>query len=93
MTVKSQHGDRHIFRRVGYGSSFGGNPLRQHIGVGPAGTIASIEVSWPVPHTVQKFRDVMVNQSYRIREGEEHMEPLRPSASGRSHAALKLPVF
>jgi len=82
VTVKSQHGDRHIFRTVGYGSSFGGNPLRQHIGVGPANTVASVEVSWPVSHTVQKFRDVRVNQSYGIREGEQRIEPLRRSTSG-----------
>ena len=34
VTVPSTHGARQIYRAVGYGSSFGGNPLRQHIGVG-----------------------------------------------------------
>lgn len=81
VTVKSQQGDRHIFRTVGYGSSFGGNPLRQHIGVGPAVTIDSIEVSWPTSHTVQTFRDVAVGQGYRVREGDSRLSPLRPALS------------
>jgi len=40
VTVKTGGGMRHVYRTVGYGSSFGGNPLRQHVGVGKAERIA-----------------------------------------------------
>jgi hypothetical protein len=37
VVVKDAKGvPRHIFRTVGFGSSFGGNPLEQHIGIGKA---------------------------------------------------------
>lgn len=86
VTVKSERGERHIFRTVGYGSSFGGNPLRQHIGVGPAASVASIEVSWPTSHMVQRFRDAAVDQSYRVREGDDRLELLRGSTWGNQAA-------
>lgn len=77
VTVDSPHGQRHLFRTVGYGSSFGGNPLRQHIGVGPAASVAAVEVSWPVSHTVQRFASLAVDQGYRIREGDAQIQGLR----------------
>lgn len=86
VSVKSERGERHIFRTVGYGSSFGGNPLRQHIGVGPAASVASIEVSWPTSHTVQRFYDAAVDQSYRVREGDDRLELLRGSTWGNQAA-------
>ena len=60
---------RHIYRTVGYGSSFGGNPLRQHIGLGRAVTAASIEVRWPTSRRVQVFRGVAGDRAYTLREG------------------------
>jgi hypothetical protein len=69
VTVKTLTGLRHIYRTVGYGSSFGGNPLRQHIGVGKVDRVAEIEVAWPTSKLVQKFRDLPVDRVYRLREG------------------------
>jgi hypothetical protein len=54
---------RHIFRTVGYGSSFGGNPLRQHIGIGHATTVDKIEVTWPTSKTVQQFQNIKADQT------------------------------
>ena len=65
--------DRHIFRTVGYGSSFGGNPLRQHIGLGPATEIAGITITWPTSHTTQRFTALHADQTLHIREGDPHV--------------------
>ncbi len=67
--LKTPEGDRHVYRTVGYGSSFGGNPLRQHIGVGKNTTIEEVEVSWPTSGTVQRFHDFPADHAYSIREG------------------------
>jgi hypothetical protein len=69
VAVKTTAGVRHIYRTVGYGSSFGGNPLRQHIGVGKAQRIAEIEVAWPTSKLVQKFHDLPVDRAFHLREG------------------------
>jgi len=80
LTIK----DRHIFRTVGYGSSFGGNPLRQHIGIGPATSVEKIEVRWPTSKTVQEFHHVQADQTVHLREGEDRLVPVaQPSPAGR----------
>ncbi len=69
-------GKRHIFRTVGYGSSFGGNPLRQHIGVGDATKVLQVDIAWPVPKQTQQFRDVPVDRAFHIRQGSNVFSPL-----------------
>ncbi len=68
---------RHIYRTVGYGSSFGGNPLRQHIGLGKAERISEIEVTWPTSKLVQKFHDLPVDRAFHLREGEAALVPVQ----------------
>ena len=80
VTVQSPQGERHIFRTVGYGSSFGGDPLRQHIGIGSAVSVSSVAISWPVSNTVQRFRMLEADRSYHVREGGLEMQAVsRPS--------------
>jgi len=76
VTVKTAKGVRHIYRTVGYGSSFGGNPVRQHIGVGKAQRIAEVEVTWPTSKLVQTFRDLPVDHAYHLREGAGALAPV-----------------
>ena len=76
ITVSTKEGARRIYRTVGYGSSFGGNPLRQHIGVGLATRITEVEVTWPVSKTVQKFRDLPVDSAFHVKEGLQKLQPL-----------------
>jgi hypothetical protein len=57
-----------IYRHVTSGSSFGGNPLRQTIGIGKAKRIAELEIFWPTSRTRQVFRDLPANQSIEIIE-------------------------
>ena len=76
VTVQTAEGLRHIYRTVGYGSSFGGNPLRQHIGLGRATKVSEIEVFWPTSKVVQTFRQIQVDRMYHLREGQRALDPL-----------------
>jgi hypothetical protein len=67
---------RHIYRTVGFGSSFGGNPLRQHIGIGDARRIAEVVVTWPATGVVDRVKDVAIDKTYALREGEGRLRPL-----------------
>ncbi len=69
LTIKVGEALRHIYRTVGYVSSFGGNPMRQHIGVGRASRVFGVEVTWPASKQTQKFSDVAVDAAYHLREG------------------------
>ena len=67
----TDHGiERRIYRTVGFGSSFGGNPLRQHIGLGQATHVNAVEVRWPGSGTVQTFKALGVDRTYHLREGD-----------------------
>lgn len=57
-----------VHRHVTSGSSFGGNPLQQHIGLGKAKSVATVEVYWPTSQTKQEFHDIGVNQAIEITE-------------------------
>ncbi|HEX4614225.1 MAG TPA: CRTAC1 family protein [Urbifossiella sp.] len=57
-----------VHRHVSSGSSFGANPLEQHVGVGKAGRVARLEVFWPTSGTTQVFTDIAVNQGVVITE-------------------------
>ena len=57
-----------VHRHVSSGSSFGANPLQQHIGLGKADKVATIEIFWPTSGTTQVFHDVIVNQAIEITE-------------------------
>jgi FG-GAP-like repeat/ASPIC and UnbV len=61
---------RTVYKDVNSGGSFGANPLRQHIGVGMAGVIDSLEIKWPGTGLVQVFRNIHVNEFLRLREGD-----------------------
>jgi len=76
VTVNDAGHKRHIYRTVGYGSSFGGNPLRQHIGIGRAGFVDKIAVTWPTSKTVQIFDKVPADRMFHIREGVDALTPV-----------------
>ncbi len=67
---------RSFYRHVDTGSSFGGNPLRQHIGLGKATRVDRLELYWPRTGKTQVFRDLEVDQAVRIREDAEAVERL-----------------
>jgi hypothetical protein len=57
-----------VCRHVSSGSSFGGNPLQQTLGLGKADRVAELEIRWPTSGTTQVFRDVTVNQAIEATE-------------------------
>jgi hypothetical protein len=69
-------GARPIFRWVTSGSSFGANPLEQHIGIGKPDGIAALEVYWPAGKTTQVFRDLEADQAVEITEGQATLRRL-----------------
>ena len=62
---------RSVYKWVNTGGSFGANPLRQHIGLGSAGTIELLEVYWPTTDQSQRFRNLKANQFIAITEGQK----------------------
>lgn len=80
ITVRENGHARTIHREVTEGSSFGGNPLRQHVGLGQATRVEKIEVLWPASGERQVFEGVAINRTYRVREGSTGLEgvPTKP---------------
>jgi hypothetical protein len=69
VTVKNEgQGTRSIYRTVGSQSSFGGSPLRQHIGLGRSAQIVKVEIRWPGNPAPQVFSKMGKNQFVEIKE-------------------------
>ncbi|HMG69116.1 MAG TPA: ASPIC/UnbV domain-containing protein, partial [Chitinophagaceae bacterium] len=69
VTFQEKGTTRSVFRDVNSGGSFGSSPLRQHIGIGQATTIQSIEIKWPGNSETQIFKNVQPGQNLKIKEG------------------------
>jgi FG-GAP-like repeat/ASPIC and UnbV len=75
VTVNTASGERSIYQTVSSGGSFGCSPLRAQIGLGQAQSIRAIEVTWPATGKVQVFKDLAMDQFYKIREGDAQATP------------------
>jgi tetratricopeptide (TPR) repeat protein len=85
VTVKNEGNlTRSIYSTVGSQSSFGGSPLRQHIGLGKSAQIQQIEIRWPGNPAPQVFSNVGKNQFIEIKEFATEYTKLdyRPSRLG-----------
>ncbi|MBL9076741.1 MAG: CRTAC1 family protein [Planctomycetes bacterium] len=70
-------GERSVYQTIGMGASFGGNPLRAHLGLGRADRILFVEVLWPASGRTQRIEEVPLDASIRIaqdRPGFERLE-------------------
>ena len=77
VTVKNEGKKlRSIYRTVGSGGSFGASPFEQHIGLGKAAQIESIEIDWPASGIHQRFTGVAKNQFLEIREDSKEVKHL-----------------
>jgi hypothetical protein len=65
-----------IHRHVSSGSSFGGNPLEQTIGLGKATRVARLEIHWPTSGTTQVLQDIAADQAIEITEFAESFRAL-----------------
>ncbi len=61
--------ERH--RVISAGSSFGGNPLACTIGLGPAGSIRTLEIRWPTGGIRQVFQNISADRAIEVVEGAE----------------------
>jgi hypothetical protein len=68
---------RSVYRDVNSGGSFGCNPLTQHIGIGQAATIDSIEIKWPASNTIQVFKNIQPGETFKIQEGSNTFSKTR----------------
>jgi hypothetical protein len=59
---------RSIYRTVGETSSFGGNPMELHIGLGHNVQVQAVNVWWPATNTRQHFTGIEKNQYIEIKE-------------------------
>ncbi|MGK0190056.1 MAG: hypothetical protein ACI9R3_005876 [Verrucomicrobiales bacterium] len=64
---------RSIFRHVDSGGSFGAQPLRQHIGIGSATAIETVEIFWPKTGRTQVFHNPPIEKVIRITEDSDTM--------------------
>ncbi len=67
---------RSVHRRVNGGGSFGGNPLRQTIGLGRAAAVEQVTVHWPAADVTQTFAAVQPDRPYRLVEGRDDLSPV-----------------
>ena len=74
--VQTQKSTRRIYRTVGYASSFGQGPMRQHIGLGEATGISELEITWWGSKTVQRFKNITLDSALHLLEGQEDLEKL-----------------
>jgi hypothetical protein len=66
------------YREVTGGGSFGSNSLMQHIGIGKATRIRSLEIEWPTSKTRQVFTNVPIDSFLEIRELDQQYKVLHP---------------
>lgn len=91
VTVKNEgRTARAIWRTVGSQSSFGGSPLRQHIGLGKSAEIVKIEIWWPGTPAPQIFTNIATRQFIEIKEGAARYSKLdyRPYRLGGAKRTL-----
>ncbi|MGA2249079.1 ASPIC/UnbV domain-containing protein [Terracidiphilus sp.] len=80
MHVTVQDGNqppRSMYRTVGQSSSFGANPMEQHIGLGPNASTVTLDIWWPASNTRQHFTNVAKNQFIEIKEFTPSYTPLQ----------------
>ena len=76
VAVDEDGAERSIYRHVNSGGSFGGNPLRQTVGLGASSRIERLEVFWPTTGVTQTFADLPVDRAIHIVEGEDSYSTL-----------------
>ncbi|MDA0810890.1 MAG: CRTAC1 family protein [Verrucomicrobia bacterium] len=76
VTITEKGEQRAIYRWVNTGASFGANPLRQHIGIGTASAVDSLEVYWPTSDTTQEFKNLPVGKMIEIHEDSDAVKTI-----------------
>lgn len=89
ITIEEAGKQRSIYRAVGSVSSFGANPMRQHIGLGAAPRVKEMEIWWPASGRRQRFTNVPADRAFHIREDRDVLDPvpLKTFEFGKSRIA------
>jgi hypothetical protein len=74
LALDTPSGTRFVHRTVGSGGSFGGNPMRQEIGLGDARRVAWLEILWPATGQRQRVEGLRPGRRYLVREGSPRPE-------------------
>jgi FG-GAP-like repeat/ASPIC and UnbV len=77
VTFKENGAERSVYRDVNSGGSFGSNPLRQHIGIGSATAIESVEIKWPGNNTPQVIKNIQPGDFAKIKEGSAEIKKVQ----------------
>lgn len=72
--VQTPRGGRTLHALVSGGGSYGGSPLTQHIGLGDATRLDSVEVTWPRSGKNQRFANAGLDGRCRLVEGGDQVE-------------------
>ena len=67
--MRTDGGERSIYKTAGTGGSFGASPLRQEIGLGQAKEIKAVEILWPATGRTQTLHGLTMDRFYHVREG------------------------
>jgi hypothetical protein len=89
LAVDSGTGVRFIHRTVGSGGSFGGNPMRQEIGLGAARRVAWLEIRWPETGATQRVPGLRPGRRYLVREGSARAEEVEWPRSSAAPASAR----
>jgi hypothetical protein len=68
VTVRQGQQTRVIHRVVGQGTSFGGNPLTLHVGLGQAAGLVDVAVTWPGSGAQDTWTALAPNTDWTLRE-------------------------
>jgi tetratricopeptide (TPR) repeat protein len=74
VTFRENGVERHVYRDVNSGGSFGSSPIHSHIGIGKATQVDRIEIQWSGSNAKQEFTNIAANQYIRIEEGNSEPE-------------------
>jgi hypothetical protein len=69
VVVRTDAGEREIWRTVSSGGSFGASPLRQEIGLGTAQAVVKVEIFWPATGRTQAIGGLQPDRCYAVKEG------------------------
>jgi hypothetical protein len=72
--------ERSIYRTVGEPSSFGSNPMEQHIGLGHGAKNINLDIFWPASNTRQQFLNVQKNEFIAVKEFDKNYTKLERKA-------------
>jgi hypothetical protein len=69
--------ERHVYKHVNSGGSFGSNPLRQMLGLGAAQKVDRLEVYWPMTGKIEVLQNLPADRQIEIVESSGKYRDLK----------------